>query len=386
MKCLQIHNDYLIPGGETESAKLIANAMEDDGIKVIKYYKSNTKLDKSNVFDKVKYAINSIYNNNTKKEIEKIIENEKIDFALVHNVSPIISNSVYSTLNKNNIPIIKYIQNYNILCLNGSKNNEINKCFNCINKCNFIGVINKCYKDNYIYTCIKYINKKIFDIFYKEKIYKYISISEFVKKEHLYTLNESKVEVIYHFVNENKYNNNYKKYYLFMGRLSEEKGINTLLESFKKLKELELVIIGDGPMREYVETFIKENELDNICYLGFKNGLEKEELIKSAYALIVPSEWDEPFGRIVIESNSYGTPVIASARGGLSELIIEGETGYTFNSNDLGSLIEKINIIENLDEYKYKEIRRKCFLNCKENFSQKAYITNFKECIRNLQN
>lgn len=157
--CLQVHNDYLIPGGETKSAKLIADILEKNGIKVIRFYKDNSTLKSAGIIKKGMAGIKSIYNNETVREIESILFKEHIDFALIHNTSPLISNSIYDVLIKHRIKIYKYMQNYNLVCLNGAldKNDECNICRNKP----IHGVKLKCYKASGLYSFQKYISKQI---------------------------------------------------------------------------------------------------------------------------------------------------------------------------------------------------------------------------------
>lgn len=389
MKCLQIHNDYLVPGGETASAHLIAEELENNGIEVIKYYKKNTHLvKKKNMVSKLLVGINSLFNLNTIKEVEEILRVNKVDFALIHNTSPLISNSIYHVLHKNKIPIIKYVQNYNLLCLNGSKNNNVEICKKCISGNSFVGVRNKCYKESYTFSFLKFINQNIFNLLYKSKIKKFIAISDFIKEEHIkFGEQSNKIEVIHHFSREAKKINLLKskktnnKYFLYMGRLSKEKGIITLLETFKKQPGKKLYIIGKGPMRDDVIRFINVNQCFNIEYLGFKKGKEKDELVSNAYCLLVPSEWDEPFGRIVIESYSVGTPVITTDRGGLSELVNEGLTGYKYKSKDQKEFSHKVTKMWELDIDEYNVMRNNCLIKYNEEFSSSVYFRRIKNLI-----
>ncbi|SFD09964.1 glycosyltransferase family 4 protein [Bacillus sp. UNCCL81] len=386
MKCIQIHNDYLVPGGETTSAKLIAKELENNGVEVIRYYKNNREIsNKKNIFSKIKYGLKSVYNLSTIVEVEEILKKNDIDFAIVHNTSPLISNSIYYILSKYNIPILKYVQNYNLLCMNGSKNLNANICNKCIKSSSMIGVKNKCYKESYIYTILKLINKKVFEKYFKNNITKYVAISHFVKEEHLkYGLNKDKFEVLYHFINNISSDTSFNpkvKYFLYMGRLSEEKGVNILLETFKDHQDKKLFIIGEGPMKDEVEGFIAKNNCSNIEYLGFKNGIEKENLVKNALCLVIPSDWDEPFGRIVIESYGLGTPVIASDRGGLGELVDEGITGYKFNSKNKAGFSSKITKIWNVNSEDYLKMRSNCIRKSNKEFSREVYIGKLKNLI-----
>lgn len=387
MVCLQIHNDYLVPGGETKSAILIADLLESHGIKIIRYYKSNTEIKKGIIY-RINCGIKSIYNRSTVRSIQKIIDNNKIDFALVHNISPIISNSVYSVLNKNRIKIYKYLQNYNLLCLNGAMNKG-SLCDTCrLNQT--IGIKKRCYKNSVIYTTFKYFSQMLLWKCYLSKIDRFIAISEYVKTKHIkYGIPEEKIFVLYHFCND-AFNEIHmkktQKYIMYIGRISSEKGIFTLLEAMKQLNDVNLKIMGTGELETAIKEYIEKNKLINVELIGYKDGEEKNKIIRESTAIIIPSEWEEPFGRIVIEAYQAGTPVIASSVGGLKELVVDGVTGYTFEKGNAAELIQRIRQICSVSDEAIKGMRISCSLFAKQKFSRQAYYDNFIKMINEDKN
>src|ERR1035441_1662069 len=122
-------------------------------------------------------------------------------------------------------------------------------------------------------------------------------------------------------------------YVLFVGRLSAEKGIATLLGAWEMLGPgRRLKIAGDGPMGNAVSEAVKR--CHNVEWLGWRSSAEIVELMQSAVAVVCPSEWYEAFGLVVIEAFATGTPVIASRIGGSSEIIEHGRTGILFAPGD----------------------------------------------------
>lgn len=130
-----------------------------------------------------------------------------------------------------------------------------------------------------------------------------------------------------------------KDYVLYFGRFSEEKGINTLLRVCKNLPDINFVFAGSGSLED------KINALPNMKNLGFQTGAALEKLIREARFSIYPSEWYEPFGLSIVESEMYGTPVLGANIGGIPELIEAGKNGELFesgNTEDLKVKIEKL--------------------------------------------
>jgi glycosyltransferase involved in cell wall biosynthesis len=136
-------------------------------------------------------------------------------------------------------------------------------------------------------------------------------------------------------------------YFLYVGRLSSEKGIATLLNAFERTKQ-QLKIVGAGPMEAEVKA--ATGRTASIEFLGSRSGLEVRELIAGAEALVFPSVWHETFGMVIIEAFSCGTPVIASSMGEPKHIITDKVTGLLFNSGDENDLIARISEFEHMTD------------------------------------
>ena len=144
-----------------------------------------------------------------------------------------------------------------------------------------------------------------------------------------------------------------EKYFLYFGRLSYEKGVRTLLEAFKDLPECKLKVVGTGPIEDGLKEFVCTYGMKNVEFLGYKRGKELKDLVANAYFVIVPSEWYENNPMTIIEAYSVGTPVIGAKIGGIPEIVVEGETGFQFESGNADNLRSKVVIADGLtaDEY-----------------------------------
>jgi glycosyltransferase involved in cell wall biosynthesis len=126
-------------------------------------------------------------------------------------------------------------------------------------------------------------------------------------------------------------------YYCFIGRLSHEKGIKTLIESANSLP-YKLVIIGGGPLEEEA----KAQAGNKVEFVGFKQWEQIKEIVGKARFSVIPSECYENNPLSVIEAQCLGTPVLGARIGGIPELIEEGVSGMTFESRNVKDLKEKI--------------------------------------------
>ena len=135
-------------------------------------------------------------------------------------------------------------------------------------------------------------------------------------------------------------------YLLYHGRLSEEKGLMTLLRAVAGLQDVRLLIAGSGAMQEDMEQFIADHQMEErVQMLGFQRGDALRRLVAEAKCVVLPSEWYENGPYAVMEAMAQGKPVIASRIGGLPEIVRDGVTGYLctpFNSDSLSACIRKV--------------------------------------------
>jgi glycosyltransferase involved in cell wall biosynthesis len=130
-------------------------------------------------------------------------------------------------------------------------------------------------------------------------------------------------------------------YVLFVGRLSPEKGISTLLAASQMLRSgCQLKIVGDGPEADAVKRATARSE--NIQWLGRRSSADVYGLMQSAVAVVLPSEWYEGFPVVVAEAFATGAPLIASRIGGLAEIVEHGRTGILFPPGDADALAETL--------------------------------------------
>jgi glycosyltransferase involved in cell wall biosynthesis len=159
------------------------------------------------------------------------------------------------------------------------------------------------------------------------------------------------------FINERKFNGIAVKkqdYYCYVGRLSSEKGIRTLLEAAAGLPQYRLKIIGTGPLENELKA---KYEGRNIEFLGFRQWDDLKIILENASCMVIPSVCYENNPLSVIESLCVGTPVIGSRIGGIPELIEPGKNGLTFEAGNISDLRNQIcTYFRNASDYNYGEI------------------------------
>lgn len=157
----------------------------------------------------------------------------------------------------------------------------------------------------------------------------------------------SKIVWIPSFTNVDRYSPVYggDDYFIYVGRVSEEKGLETLLRAVRGFDKGPLLIVGEGPMRQRLERMAATENMRNVRILGPKSGAELIDLIRCARFSVIPSEWYENCPRSCIESFACGTPVIGANIGGIPEMVEDHKTGLLFEPFSADDLRAKIDYL-----------------------------------------
>jgi glycosyltransferase involved in cell wall biosynthesis len=201
---------------------------------------------------------------------------------------------------------------------------------------------------------------------WQKKVNRFIALTEFAKGKFIQAgFPSERIKVKPNFIYPDPGTGNCNgKYALFVGRISKEKGILTLLQAWKKIIGFPIKIIGDGPLIEDVYKIKTNKNLSNIELLGQQDQKKVFQLMKNAMFIVFPSEWYETFGLICAEAFACGKPVIASRLGSMAEIVEEGVTGLHFEPGNSDDLSDKIQwLLDNSNEcHRMGKSARKVFL------------------------
>jgi glycosyltransferase involved in cell wall biosynthesis len=172
--------------------------------------------------------------------------------------------------------------------------------------------------------------------------------------------------------------------FLFCGRLDVEKGVSLLLRAFARLRaeipSARLRIVGQGPGRLELERIAGALGLeDSVTFLGWLSPPEIEHQLRDAWASLIPSLWAEPFGLVAVEAIIRGVPVIASASGGLSEILEQGVSGLLFPNNDEAALIDCLRAAANGFAFPARTLSHDVVKRAAETFSIERHIRQMRE-------
>ena len=238
------------------------------------------------------------------------------------------------------------MRDYKIVCPVYTMSSKDKICEKCKNGNYYNCLINKCAKNSFIKSMINvmemYLHHRVLKIY--DIIDEYISPSMFLKYKTEEMGIGRDVNHLFNFVPLEDKRPTYTwkdKTIIYVGRLSAEKGLFTLIDAVKGL-DVKLKIIGDGPIKAALGCRVRDEGLKNVDFLGYKKGVELEDEICESMFLVIPSEWYENNPRTVIEAFASGKPVIGARIGGIPELVKDGETGLLFESGNIDDLRDKI--------------------------------------------
>jgi glycosyltransferase involved in cell wall biosynthesis len=349
MKILLCHNFYQQPGGELVAVLALKALLEQKGHDVIFYTADNLEIKQYNAKQKICFFPGTVFSQATYRRLLQIVDQEKPDIAHIHNVFPLLSPAVYLALSHSSIPIVQSIHNYRLMCINGLFLRNGNVCERCKNGNFFSGLRFKCYKNSHLLSGLYAMTiglHRCLGTF--ERIDRFIASTRFVaeKLAESGVAKKSKISILGNFLPEPL--PEYGKpdlqnpYAVYVGRLSQEKGIITLLHLFRDMTNLRLKVIGSGPLLEEIKAYISLHDLQNIELLGHVNEEVKFETLRGAICCVLPSECYEVFPITVLESAAVGTPIVASRIGSLATLVPEGKTGLLFSPGDSADLRAKL--------------------------------------------
>ena len=340
MRILVAHNRYQFGGGEDVSTREEIKLLRRHGHSVEFLEQDNDDI--HGLRGKLMASASVFYSARSRKRIKSIIRDFKPDILHVQNWFPMLSPSIILEADASGVPTVQTLRNFRMICANALLFRDGAVCTDCVGKPFPLGgIVHGCYRGSRAGSAIvtaAYAFHRMAHTW--DRVDLFIAVSAF-QRELLVRggLPAEKVIVKPNFVGSDTWNPEVKTEdaALYVGRLSPEKGIRTMLSAWNTGKiPLRLKIIGDGPMADEVRACAASNVA--VEYLG-------RQPLKAAYCemrkarfLVFPSEWYETFGRTVVEAYAQGTPVLAADLGGVRELVEEGVTGYRFPMGNAGAL------------------------------------------------
>jgi len=401
MKILYINNFFSPYGGAEKSINLISNLMKEKGHEVYyfatdkqPYFEENYKYsryfpqfcDKRSLsISNLPNILNTFYNHTAKKNLIKYLKEIKPDIVSVHNVQFHLTFSVLDACKELDIPVTMYIHDPRIFCPGGTLSYGENYCYDepCINEHTFNCVLRKCKEGSLkasTFASLNYLfirHKKFLD-----KVNAFVCPSMAIKNLAIRAgIQEEKLYVINHFLKQEEFNisPNYqnKGYFLYVGRVDREKGINTLIQAMENLPEdIKLHIVGTGYDMERLKELVGDLRLNNIIFRGYLSGDKLNKEYENCIATVLPCNWFEVFGRTILESFLHGKPVIASNIAAIPEIVEHNVNGILFEPKNINQLSQAMISLVN-DWEKAMEMGKNGRLKLENNYNSEIFCERY---------
>ena len=342
MKILMAHNRYLEPGGEDISFRMEVEMLRRNGCEVVTYEDDNKRVAQ---LGGLRTAARSIWSPETYRKVRSILRETRCDVVHVQNFFPLISPSIYYAARAEGVPVVQSLRNYRLMCPLGTLNRNGAVCEDCVGRVfPWPSVRRGCYRESGfasgVVGSMLTVNKLLGT--WAHMVDAYIALTEnmrdrfvrgglpadriFVKSNFLYPVPSPGARG--------------GDFALYVGRLTPEKGIGTLLQAWESVGcDLPLKVAGAGPMEPLVANGDGRSCVE---FLGWQPEDEVLRLMGAARFIVIPSQWYEGQPRTVIEAFAKGAPVIASDIGAMAEMIEDGKTGVLFTPGDAGELAAKV--------------------------------------------
>jgi len=296
---------------------------------------------------KLQMAGRILYSRHAAGKLAALVDAHPPDLAHFHNVYHQLSPAVLPLLAERGIPIVMTLHDLKLACPNYKMRTGGRICERCIGGHYHHAVVHRCVQGSVASSalCALELFAHRRSGIYETNVDRFIVPSRFYLKKMIEAgLPASKLVWIPSFTHVDRYQPHYGSddYFVYVGRLSEEKGLLTLVEAVRGFNQGRLLIVGEGPLRRTLEEYVAANQLGNVRVLGPRWGTDLVDVMRGARFSIIPSEWYENCPRSCIESFACGTPVIGANIGGIPEMVEDGLTGLLFTPFSGADLREKI--------------------------------------------
>jgi len=344
MRIIKILNRRRIPGGEDYVFDKVAKLLKQKDEYVYLWIRSNSELG-SGLLGKMKAFIMGIYSPAAGREMNRIIDLECPDVVHAHNILPMFSPSVLVACRRKRVPVVLHCHSYLLTCPTTFHFKDGKICERCLGGREYWCVIKNC--RNNIFESIGYALRNIIARkmrFFSNNVTLFVALNEFARGRLVNSgFREDRVVVLPNmvYIPAAGIDAGNGEYVGYSGRLSHEKGVDTLLGAARKFPFLSVRIAGDGPL--YSE--LKRGSPENVSFVGWLDAGQLNEFYRKARFVVVPSKWFEVCPIVILEAMANGLPVIASKIGGLPEIVENGVTGFLFEPGNAKDLADKMKLL-----------------------------------------
>jgi len=340
VRILQVHTHYRQPGGEDAVVDTEARLLRASGHDVLTWQEANPQGTGA-----VVSLAGAAWNPAAARRLRRAAERFRPDVAHVHNTWFAMSPAAITTLHRLEIPVVMTLHNYRLICAAATLYRDGAPCHDCVGTHPWHAVTHGCYRGSRIQSAVAAASMAVHAKrgTWHEEVDRFLALSEFGRQQVVAGgLPENKVLVKPNSVNDPGTRADppsASRKVLFVGRLSEEKGVGGLLQAWSDISaDLELLIVGAGPLEDQLRRIAPAG----VTFTGRQPPAVVAELMLSARALVFPSTWYEGQPLTILEAAAAGLPVVLSDLGAMPEVFAPNAEELLFSAGDRSQLAERL--------------------------------------------
>ena len=338
MRVLLVHNFYQRPGGEDQVFLAESRLLRAAGHEVLHHTVHNDEVAERGL---VQLARDTVWNSAAADKLHGIVRDAGVEVVHFHNTFPLISPAAYGAVRSAGAAVVQTLHNYRLLCPGALLFRDGRVCEKCVgSRAPVAAVVHGCYRNSRAASGVTAAMLAVHHAAgtWRREVDVYVALTEFGRDKFVRSgLPAERIVVKPHFLPDDPGPGAHEGgHALFVGRLSAEKGVETLLRAWSAAP-VPLRVIGTGPLDPLLAAAPAGVE-----WLGQQERPRVLDEMKEAAFLVFPSECYETFGLVAIEAFAAGLPVIAARIGGMHELVRDGETGLLFTPGDAADLAAKV--------------------------------------------
>ena len=341
MRICIVHNFYSHPGGEDTVVKHVCSLLVDHGHAVIPFFRHSDDIS-TTPLGRMRAFFSGIYSFSSHKAMRALLAAHPLDTIHVHNLFPLISPSVLNTCRRAGVPIVMTLHNYRLSCPNGMHMVDGQVCERCTGGKEYWCAFRNCEGSvpKSVGYAVRNLTARTFRL-YADNIATYIVFTQF-HRDRLISQGVplDRVMIVPNMVIPEPAAASYAlgDYVAFVGRISPEKGIETLMSAARNCPDIPFKVAGSSERMPHIVDVAPKN----VAFVGHLTGVKLKDFYRSARMLVMPSVWFETFGMSLVEAMAWKKPTVTSRIGVLTEIIEEGMTGLVAAPGNAEDLSEKI--------------------------------------------
>jgi glycosyltransferase involved in cell wall biosynthesis len=363
MKILLVHNTYrsTAPSGENRVVEQEGEALAALGHDVQTFGRLSDEIESWPAWQKATLPARVIWNPASRRDLASELERFRPDVVHVHNTFPLLSPSVLYACRDAGVPVVATLHNYKLLCASGDFFRDGEVCHDCAGGNPASALVHRCYRGSVLATGPTVLAARAHRRSWRDLVSAYIFISD--SQRHLLAAMGFQPERTFVKHNLVPYDGPVggarQRQVAYVGRLDAPKGAPLLMKSWDAYRALagddalRLVIAGGGPLLDEVAAWAADRP--SVELAGHLTKQQCFELIARSRAVLLPSEWEETFGLVVVEAMAVGVPLLATGHGSFPDLISDGVDGALFEPGQpdaLGKLLLDVDMSpERYQEY-----------------------------------